>query len=138
MLGSRKGMRDITRGVNDSRSGFRQIKIAFAAPERRVELLTQERDARLSEASKAHSKAIGWGAKKFIQVAERAEHEAGKAQAQLEDVWRSNPELRPAGEQGAVGVGAAGRMAELSELHSRGLISEEEFEHKRRAILEGL
>lgn len=95
MLGSKKGMRDIRKGVNDIRSGNRQMKIAFASPAKKVALLAEERDTRLAEADTARKKAYGWGAKKFIQVAERAEHEAAKADEQIAAILAEHPELTP-------------------------------------------
>lgn len=138
MLGSKKGLRDISRGVNDTRSGMRQMKIAFAPPERKAQLLTEERDMRLSEAEKARSKAVGWGAKKFIQVAERAEHEARKAQKELDKVWTENPELRPEPVVTSTPSSPAARLQELDRLRDQGLISQAEFDQKRQSILEGL
>lgn len=95
MLGSRKGLRDINKGVNDMRSGTRAIKMAGASPAKKVALLTEERDARLKEARNARSKAYGFGAKRFVEQAERAEHEAEKAQKQIDQIMTSNPDVQP-------------------------------------------
>lgn len=96
MLGSRAGIRDITKGVNDSRQAIRGMKIDLAKdPARMLELLIQERDAKIKEADAARDKAYGWGAKKFIQVADRADHHARKAEAQIQKLQADNPGLEP-------------------------------------------
>lgn len=92
MLGSKKGIRDTKKAVNDMRSQTRQMKLAWTAdPARKLELLIQERDARLTEAERARMQAYGWGAKKYVQVAEIAELHARKAEAQIQKIQAANP-----------------------------------------------
>lgn len=95
MLGSRKGLRDANKGINDMRSGSRAIKMAGASPGKKLGLLNEERDARLKEAQHARSKAYGFGAKRFVEQAERAEHEAGKAQEQIGQITATTPDVQP-------------------------------------------
>lgn len=95
MLGSRKGLRDTNKGVNDMRSGSRAIKMAGAPPGKKIALLNEERDARLKEAQNARSKAYGFGAKRFIEQAERAEHEAEKAQREIDQIVATTPSAQP-------------------------------------------
>lgn len=100
MLGSRKGLRDINKGVNDIRSASREVKMAGASPDKKVGLLTEQRDARLKESEKARSKAYGFGAKRFIEQAERADREAEKAQRQIDAIMAANPNIQPVRSRG--------------------------------------
>lgn len=135
MLGSRKGLRDINKGINDMRSGARQIKLAGSPPEKQIPLLLEERDARLKEAEGARSKAYGFGAKRFVEQAERAEHEAAKAQKQIDKLMAENPGVRPVRKRSFMEYTEALNKAdaESKRRHKEGVISRDEMRQELKA-----
>jgi len=134
MLGSRKGLRDINKGINDMRSGARQIKLAGSPPEKQIPLLIEERDARLKESEGARSKAYGFGAKRFVEQAERAEHEAAKAQKQIDKLVAENPHVQPVRKRTFMEYTEALNKAdaESKRRHKEGVISRDQMRQEMK------
>lgn len=145
MLGSKKGIRDINRGMSDISSGIADMKIASAkTPERALELMEEQRDRAAELALKHQAKAKGiFTGPAELRAAKAADAKANSYQRKIDKLIKKNPHLQAAidtktPEFHSGGVSVESRLAELDSLLSRGIITVGEHEDKRAAIIADL
>lgn len=139
MLGSKKGIRDINRGMSDISSGVADMKIATAkTPERAPELMEIQRDRAAELALKHQSKAKGFfTGPAELRAAKAAEAKANSYQRKIDKLIKKRPELAPQ-EPAAPGATPADRLEALRRFHDQGILSDAEYEQKRSRLVEDL
>ncbi len=92
MLGRKKGMRDINRGVEDIRASWSQMKAATAkTPDAQIAILEKQHDRHIAEARKNRAKAKGlFNGPARLRMAERSEGLAAQVRAEIDQIKRQN------------------------------------------------
>lgn len=130
MLGSKKGARDIQRGVSDIKDGTAELRLARAkTPEAKIEILQEMRDRHLVQAAHFQSKARGvFNGPAQLRAAKASEAEAAKCERRIAKIRKKHdiPEVP----EGSV----ADRLLDLHRLHEAGAITQDEYEKKRAGL----
>lgn len=138
MLGSKKGIRDINRGMSDISSGVADMKIASAkTPERALELMEVQRDRAAELALKHQAKAKGiFTGPAELRAAKAAEAKANSYQRKIDKLLKKHPDLvprEPAQAHDSLPVSI--RLQELKNLHEQGFITDDEYQSQRESII---
>lgn len=134
MFGSKKGLRDISRGASDISDGIAAMKIAGADPARALDLMEAQRDRAADQALKHQSKAKGiFNGPAELRAAKAAEATANQWQRKIDKHLRKHPSLAA---QPAQHADLTVRLADLQRLLDADLITQDEYDTKRATILD--
>lgn len=129
MFGSKSGIRNLKKGLEDARAGASMIRGASSGSSKRALREAEKRRDMHKQQALAHRKrAHGWGAKKEERLANRSEALAEEAQQEIDRLSRKAPASK------TPTADASEALVELEDEFSRGKLDKKTFDRRSAAL----